>query len=137
MRLVDQHVAYDADRFDRIATVEGMTWFYAGQTEAENAAVIVAELDEAIVGFAYLAYEEKNYADLAVTVTSLHDIYVDDAARDSGAGRAMIDESIAIAKQFGSSKLLLHVAVKNFAASKFFEKCGFRPTMTEMTLTLS
>lgn len=137
MKLVEQHVAYDEQRFARIATADGMKWFYSGQTDAENAAVIVAELDGTVVGFAYLTYEEKNYADLAVSVTSLHDIYVDEAARQSGAGRALMDASVGIAKEFGSSKLMLHVAVKNDAANKFFEKCGFRPTMTEMTLNLS
>ena len=136
MKLVEQHVAYDEQRFARIATFEGMKWFYGGQADAENAAVIVAELDGTLVGFAYLTYEEKNYADLAVSVTTLHDIYVDEVARHSGAGRALMDTSVEIAKGFGSSKLMLHVAVKNDAANKFFEKCGFRPTMTEMTLNL-
>ena len=137
MRLVEQHVAYDPDRFARIATIAGMEWFYAGQTDAENVAVLVAEVDGSVVGFAYLAYEEKNYAELAVAVTSLHDIYVDEAARHSGAGRALIDASVEVAKEFGSSNLVLHVAVKNVIANEFFEKCGFRPTMTEMTMKLA
>jgi GNAT superfamily N-acetyltransferase len=137
MKLVEQHVAYDEERFARIATLEGMAWFYGGQTKVENAAVIVAELGGAVVGFAYLAYEDKNYAELAVSVTSLHDIYVDDAARHSCAGRALMDAAIAAAKEFGSSKLMLHVAVKNVEANEFFKRCGFRPTMTEMTLNLT
>jgi GNAT superfamily N-acetyltransferase len=137
MKLVEQHVGYDEERFARIATLEGMAWFYAGQTEAECATVLVAELDGAVVGFAYLAYEEKNYADLAVSATSLHDIYVDEAARHSGAGRALMEAAVNVAKEFGSSKLVLHVAVKNVGANEFFRRCGFRPTMTEMTLNLT
>ena len=57
-------------------------------------------------------------------------------ARQSGAGRALMEASLEIARGFGSSKLVLHVAVKNAVAKDFFERCGFRPTMTEMTLTL-
>jgi predicted GNAT family acetyltransferase len=33
--------------------------------------------------------------------------------------------------------LMLHVAVKNVEANEFFKRCGFRPTMTEMTLNLT
>ncbi|MEP6703645.1 MAG: hypothetical protein ABJB34_02455, partial [Acidobacteriota bacterium] len=67
MNLVEQHIGYDPVRFARIATLEGMTWFYGGQTDSENAAVLVAELDNRIAGFAYVVYEEKNYAELAVS----------------------------------------------------------------------
>ena len=47
MKLVEQHVAYDAARFARIATLEGMASFYGGQGGIENTAVIVAETSDA------------------------------------------------------------------------------------------
>ena len=59
MKLVDQHVAYDENRFARIATLEGMKWFYGNQMDASNAAVLVADLDGNVVGFAYVAYGEE------------------------------------------------------------------------------
>jgi len=136
MKLVEQHVAYDALRFARIATLEGMTSFYGGQAKVANAAVIVAEIDGGVVGFAYVTYEEKNYAELATTSARLHDIYVDAAARHTGAGKALVAASVAFARQHGASKLMLNVAVKNGEANEFFGKRGFRPTMTEMTLKL-
>ena len=137
MKLVEQHVAYDPERFARLATLEGMASFYGGQAGIENAALIVAEIDTSVVGFAYVTYDEKSYVDLAVSAASLHDIYVDDAARHSGAGKALIAAAIDFARQHGASKLMLHVAVKNAEANEFFGKCGFRPTMTEMTLKLT
>ena len=60
MQLVEQHVDYDPVRFARIATADGMEWFYGGQTETPDAAVLVAEMDGRVVGFAFLGYEEKN-----------------------------------------------------------------------------
>lgn len=134
MKLVEQHVAYDPRRFARIATLDGMKWFYAGQMDAENAALFVAEAAGQVVGFAYVAYEEKSYVDLAVAVASLHDIYVDETARQTGGGQSLIGASVNFARERGASKLMLQVAVKNLAAHEFFEKCGFRPTMTEMML---
>jgi GNAT superfamily N-acetyltransferase len=137
MQLVEQHVEYDELRFARIATLDGMKWFYGGQTDVGNAAVLVAENDGKVIGFAYVTYDEKSYVDLAISVASLHDIYVDGAARHHGAGKLLMDAAIEWAKQIGASKLMLNVAVMNLGGNEFFEKCGFRPTMTEMMLGLS
>ena len=137
MKLVEQHHEYDPDRFARMASAEGMKWFYGGQTDAMNAAVLVAEIDSKVVGFAYVSYEERNYAELAETPAHLHDIYVEEDARRSGAGKALVEAAVKVAKEFGASKLILSVAVKNTIGHEFFETCGFRPTMTEMTLNLS
>ena len=43
------------------------------------------------MGFAYVTYEERNYAELAESPAHLHDIYVEESARRSGAGDALID----------------------------------------------
>lgn len=134
MKLVEQHRDYDPIRFARIATLDGMQWFYGSQTEAKDAALLVAEINERIVGFAYIGYEERNYAELSVSTAKLHDIYVDEAARHSGAGKALIDASVEAAREFGASKLMLSVAEKNEAAKAFFERSGFSVTMHEMML---
>ncbi|PYT01477.1 MAG: hypothetical protein DMF63_01100 [Acidobacteria bacterium] len=136
MKLVEQHHEYDPERFALIASRDGMKWFYGEQTDAKNAAVLVAQIDNSVVGFAYLTYEERNYAELAESPAHLHDIYVDEGARHSGAGQALVEAAVQEASDFGASKLILSVAVKNTIGRDFFEKCGFRPTMTEMTLNL-
>jgi ribosomal protein S18 acetylase RimI-like enzyme len=137
MKLVEQHYEYDPDRFARIASLDGMKWFYGEQTDAKDAAVLVAELDGKVVGFAYVTYVQTDYLDLAVFAAQLQDIYVDEGTRHSGAGKALIDASINVAKEFGASKVILSVADRNQVARDFFERSGFRPTMTEMTLNLS
>ena len=134
MKLVEQHRDYDPIRFAQIATLDGMQWFYGSQTEAKDAALLVAEINERIVGFAYIGYEERNYAELSVSTAKLHDIYVDEAARHSAAGKALIDASVEAAREFGASKLMLSVAEKNEAAKAFFERSGFSVTMHEMML---
>lgn len=136
MKLVEQHQGYDPLRFARIATADGMKWFYSGQTEAKDAVVLVAELEGHVVGFAYVTYEEKNYAELAVSAAHLHDIYVDSDARRSGAGQKLIDAAVDAAKEFGATKLMLSVAAKNQVAQRFFERAGFETTMHEMMLVV-
>src|SRR6185436_2665653 len=113
MKLVEQHRSYDPIRFAPLGSLEGMAWFYGSQTGAENAAVLVAEVEGRISGFAYVTYVETDYLDLAVSAAQLQDIYVDESARHSGAGKALIDAAIRVAKEFGARKLLLSVAAKN------------------------
>jgi GNAT superfamily N-acetyltransferase len=137
MKLVEQHVAYDARRFARIATLDRMAWFYGEQTKAENASVLIAENDGEIVGFAYMQFEPVLYADLATDVLWLHDIYVDALWRANGAGKKLIEAVEAEAKRFGANKVLLSVAAKNTAGEDFFEHAGFRTTMHEMMLIVS
>ena len=137
LKLVVQHEGYNSKRFSRLADAEQMEWFYGGQTQATDAAVLVAELDGKVIGFAYVQYEAKNYADLLENAAWLHDLYVDEAARGSKAGKLLIEKSIEIAKEFGAGKLILSVAAKNEFAKEFFERSGFRTTMFEMMLDLT
>lgn len=136
MKLVEQHIAYDPKRFSPIATLEGMTWFYGTQTEAEHAAVFVAESESRIVGFSYVGYEEISYQGLATRSAWVHDIYIDPAERHGGVGRALMDAAVGYAKERGATKLMLWTAESNVDAQRFFEQAGFVTTMREMMLEL-
>lgn len=137
LRLFAQHRAYDPDRFARLSDRGGAAWYYGERAEADDAAVLVAELDGRIVGFAFLEYEELNYADLLENAVRLHDIFVVEEARGSGAGKKLIDAAAEKARSFGADKMILSVAAKNEFAKSFFESRGFKPTMVEMTLNLA
>jgi L-amino acid N-acyltransferase YncA len=134
MQLAEQHVGYDPRRFSLIGDRDGMANYYAGRAEAKNAAVLVAEDDGKVIGFAYFEFEPVLYAELAVKVAWLHDIYVDEAARGSGAGKMLLDVAAVEAKHLGAKKMLLSVAAFNVAGKEFFERNGFVTTMHEMML---
>ena len=55
--------------------------FTAVRPKREDAAVLVAEIENKIVGFAYLQYEAMDYANLLENAVWLHDIYVDETVR--------------------------------------------------------
>ena len=137
VRLVDQHVQYDPGRFSNFVTLDGAAAFYRSRIEAEDAAVIVAEADGSVAGFAYLEFEERNYENLIDKGVWLHDIYLEPEARAAGTGKALMLAAVEAAKGLGGAKLLLGVAAKNLAAQTFFESFGFRTTMLEMTLDLN
>jgi GNAT superfamily N-acetyltransferase len=137
IRLFDQHVEYDPERFSTFANVDGAARFYRGRFDTPDSAVFVAKIGDEVVGFAYLERDELNYAELLRDGAWLHDIYVDESARAEGIGRDLIKAAAEAAKRMGAEKLLLTVAAKNAIAQQVFEKAGFRPTMVEMTLNLS
>jgi GNAT superfamily N-acetyltransferase len=134
--LAEQHVGYDAVRFSRLITRDGAAAFYASRTGAENAAVLLAEIDGRVVGFAYMEYEPVLYAEPATNVVWLHDIYIEPEAQGSGAGRELIEAVRKEAGYSGANKVLLSVSVKNASAQRFFEQNGFRTTMLEMMLEI-
>ena len=137
IKLFAQHHEYDTRRFAEISSVEGAARFYGSQTEAPEAAVLVAEIENKIVGFAYLQYEAIDYANLLENAVWLHDIYIDEQARKQNAGKLLIERSIEAAKELGADKLMLSVAAKNEFAREFFERNGFKETMVEMMLDLT
>ena len=136
LKLFAQHRSYDAKRFAELSDAGGAAWYYGSRTEADSAAVLVAELDSRIVGFAYLEYEAIDYAQLLENAVWLHDLYVDESVRNLGVGKLLIDAAADAAVVFGASKLMLSVAAKNENAREFFEHAGFRTTMFEMMLEL-
>ena len=137
LKLFAQHCDYDARRFMRVDNAEQAAWYYGSQTEVADAAVLVAELEGAIVGFAYIQFEARDYANLLENAAWLHDIYIEEAARAQNAGKLLIEASIEAGKELGADKLMLSVAAKNEVAHDFFERRGFRETMIEMMLDLT
>lgn len=137
IKLFAQHRKYNSRRFAEVASLEGAERFYSSQSEAKDAAVLVAELENKIVGFAYLQFEALDYANLLENAAWLHDIYVDEKARGFNAGKILIAEAVKTAKSLGADKLMLMAASQNEYAKQFFERQGFETTMVEMMLDLT
>jgi GNAT superfamily N-acetyltransferase len=137
IKLFAQHQAYDSRRFAEIASVEGAEQFYGSQIEAKDAAILIAEFENKIVGFAYIQYEPMDYANLLENAAWLHDIYVDETARSHNAGKLLLAAAAETAKELGADKLMLMAASKNEYARSFFERNGFAETMVEMMLDLT
>lgn len=136
LQLFAQHRGYDPERFADLGSIDGAKWFYGSRIDAADAAILIVEDDETPVGYAYLEYEEQNYADLLESVAWLHDIYLADAARGMGAGKLLIEAARDAAAKLGAERMVLHVAAKNAVGQQFFERSGFRTTMFEMMLKI-
>jgi GNAT superfamily N-acetyltransferase len=136
IKLALQHKNYDSQRFSELAPLEQAQQYYGSQTDTTDAAILVAELENEIVGFTFIQYEAKDYANLLENAAWLHDIYIEEVARGHNAGNLLIESSIKAAKELGADKLMLSVAAKNEFAKDFFARNGFKATMVEMMLEI-
>lgn len=134
LKLFEQHREYDPERFARLGNLEGAERFYGSRNGTDDSVVLVAEVEGKAAGFAYMQFEQVNYADLLENALRLHDLYVDEVARGQGAGKALMTAATEIAKGSGADKLVLSVAARNGHAREFFARNGFRETMIEMTM---
>ena len=135
VKLIRQHQAYDADRFNGFEPLEAKyTEFFPEQINNQQAVILVAELEKKIAGYAFLKIEEESFLDVRTATVWLHDIYIDEAARGAQLGRRLLDAAVEAAHNLGSSSLMLSVSPHNQTANKLFKDYGFRPTLTEMRL---
>lgn len=133
--IVRLHHATDPKRFFMLDDVEaGYAMWLSHEVQRPEAVVLVAELEGAVVGYAYGAIEERDWGILADTHGALHDICVAASARRKGVGRALMRAMIDELRALGAPQILLRAMVQNQAAQRLATEFGFRPTMLEMTL---
>ncbi len=136
--LVGEHHGFDPQRFLAAsqATPEGYASFISTQLEDPDAAVLVAEDDGDVIGYAYAAVEGYDYMALRGPAGVLHDLIVDPLRRGRGVGRLLLDAALEFLRTRGAPRVVLSTAERNEAAQRLFASMGFRRTMIEMTREL-
>lgn len=136
--LLRTHYEFDRQRF--IAPGEdaeqGYGWFLGTQLREDDAVVLVAERAGVVIGYLYAGLEPQSWKELRDAAGFIHDVAVEDDARNSGAGTALIDAAIAWLREKGAPRVVLWTAEKNAGAHRLFARLGFRRTMIEMTREL-
>jgi len=137
-KLVRAHYEFDRRRFMDPTDIEsGYVAWLASQLGAENAILLVAEDDQGIAGYVYASLAPRNYDLLLDACANVHDIYVDERARNGGVAEVLVREALREASALGAPRAVLVTAVQNRGAQRLFERIGFRPTMLEMTCELT
>ncbi len=136
--LVEAHHDFDPKRFIAVrpGTPEGYASFIGTQLEDPDKAVLVAEDDGDVVGYAYAAVEGYDYMALRGPAGVLHDIIVDPEHRGRGVGRLLLYAALEFLKSRGVPRVVLSTAARNEGAQRLFASVGFRRTMIEMTREL-
>ena len=136
--LVRAHYDFDAKRFIAPSpeTPQRYGDFLGAQLAKKDAFVIVAELADGVVGYAYAGLEGYDYMALRGPAGALYDIVVDPEHRGHGIGRRLLDAVLAELANRGAPRVVLSTADRNATAQHLFERAGFRRTMIEMTREL-
>jgi len=82
-------------------------------------AMRLAEEDGAVIGFAIHHYHDSTWS--IAPEGYLEDLFVDGTVRGKGAGRALIDDLIAISKRHGWSGIYWHTSQDNARARKLYD----------------
>jgi len=137
--LVREHHDFDPQRF--IAPVPNLAErygsFLASQIERREMVVLVAEREEAVVGYSYAGVEGNDYMALRGPAGVLYDLVVDPDHRRQHVGSKLLDAALAELARLGAPRVVLFTAEKNHAAQAMFAGAEFRRTMIEMTRELT
>jgi ribosomal protein S18 acetylase RimI-like enzyme len=136
--LIAEHYDFDSRRFlaPRPRTPTDYASFLGTQLERPDVAVLVADHEGTVIGYAYTAVEGYDYMSLRGPAGLLHDVIVDAQHRRRGVGRLLLDATLAYLRSKGAPRVVLSTAVQNEAAQRLFASLGFRRTMIEMTREL-
>jgi ribosomal protein S18 acetylase RimI-like enzyme len=136
--LVEEHYDFDPRRFlaARPGTPEGYASFMGTQLDDTARAVLVADVDGDVIGYAYAAVEGYDYMALRGPAGVMHDIIVDPRHRGRGVGRLLVNAAMEFFRSRGTPRVVLSTAERNEAAQRLFASMGFRRTMVEMTCEL-
>jgi ribosomal protein S18 acetylase RimI-like enzyme len=135
--LVRAHHGFNPSRFIHPSSMSGD--LYASRVRAEIArghgTVLVADVDGRVVGFVFAGIEPESWKELRDIAGYVHDLVVDEPARHSGVGTALMASAIAWFDARGVSRVMLWTAPQNVSAQRLFHRLGFRSTMIELTLS--
>ena len=136
--LVGEHYDFDPRRFlaARPRTPADYASFIGTQLEDPDVAVLVADDNGEVIGYAYTAVEGYDYMALRGPAGVLHDLIIAPGHRGRGVGRLLLDATLAFFRSRGVPRVVLSTAAQNEAAQRLFARMGFRRTMIEMTREL-
>ena len=136
--LMRTHYTFDPDRFlaPGQGAERGYASFLGNVLEDGDSCVLVAETGGSIVGYVYAALEPLSWKELRGPSGFIHDVAVDDDARQSGAGTKLLERALEWLREKGTPRVILWTASPNSQAQALFRRLGFRDTMIEMTLEL-
>jgi ribosomal protein S18 acetylase RimI-like enzyme len=133
--LMRQHHAADPARFLQVEHPEaGYGRFLVSQISNPESLVMVAENSGTVIGYVFADVEPTNWMELRGPCGVVQDLYVDEAARRLGAGRALLQAALEWIRSKGRTQVVLMTKTRNEHAQRLFADVGFRPTMLEMTL---
>lgn len=104
---------------------------FAGYLASPDHLLLLAEVDGASAGYTMLITGDPSDPDVAAAVTArptveLSKVYVMPEQHGAGVAAALMDASVAAARETGAVSVWLGVNTQNARANRFYDKSGFR-----------
>ncbi len=115
---------------------KGYIRWLASQIPQPRSVFLLAELDQRIVGFLIATVDPEIPIYTVKEYGFIHDVWVDEDARQHGVGRALILEMVARFRAIGVPQIRLDVVATNTPAEQLFASCGFAVATKEMIAEL-
>lgn len=132
MKSAEEHTAYDPVYTTSPDAEKIMRRFLADLSSSSHSCLFVAEILDGsgepveTAGFLSGEIREGSPAFSPKTWAAVEDIYVTEAYRSRGLGRALVDACSEWARDKGADGVSLQVAAGNKRARKFYDELGFR-----------
>ena len=136
--LMRLHYGFDRERFLAPGDdpEDGYGWFLGTQLRDADVILLVAERDGDVVGYVYAGLEPVSWKELRGPAGFVHDVVVQDDARQTGIASALLHAAMDWLRERGAPRVVLWTAERNVPAQRLFAALGFRRTMIEMTREL-
>lgn len=117
------HVSWRPDIYEMVEELYPEERFQEAVKERQ---LYVAKIGGIVIGYVLLKVRNYDWAGMVKRRVMLVDeICVEQAVRNQGFGKAMMEDVHALAKAFGCTDLQLGVYPQNDGAVAFYQKCGF------------
>ena len=136
--LVKTHHDFDSRRFlaPSSRTPADYASFLAAQLDDPDVAILVADANATVLGYAFAAVEGYDYMALRGPAGVVHDVIVEPEHRRQGVGRALLEAALAFLRSRAVARAIVSTAEQNEAAQRLLATMGFRRTMIEMAREL-
>ncbi|MCF3946351.1 GNAT family N-acetyltransferase [Acidiphilium iwatense] len=128
-----EHAISDDRRSDHQGALESLEGAWRN-IAAKGGSALVVELDGRVVGHLFLLFEEDDVfiRDDVRSYGYISSLFIQEAMRGSGVGKALMVEAERIAAARGVHRLMLYVLAENPNAQRFYADAGFAPHGLEM-----
>ncbi|MCX7785870.1 MAG: GNAT family N-acetyltransferase [candidate division WOR-3 bacterium] len=133
LNIVTQH---RPEFLGRLVELQKIDRFYLNALKEKNSAVLVAEKQNKIIGYAYITIERKPDDLIAIPYLSINELVVDEKYRGQGIGTSLMKRIFQWAKRKKLKVLQLAVWEFNQKTIKFYQKFGFKTIMRKMEKVL-
>lgn len=107
-----------------------------GRSTDPNSVFLVADAGDRLAGFLIGTVEREIPIYRVEEFGFIHDLWIEEPYRNEGLARQMTTLALERFGALGVPQVRLDVVRDNPAARALFERCGFRPSITEMLIEL-